>query len=206
MEEGEKQVLFGPKTGKHLLKLYPDLEKEPAFKKLSNEELLFAWYMGCKSSPIDPEWPEQTRLKTAASYSIKDEAMRANFAAGKVPDRVREAYRKFGEYEPEARMVAKRMVQNMFTNLEKLVNVDPNDFVITTQEGGEDGVPLTVTKEIDWTGRKQYIESCKTTATLLPTLIDQMEKGFGISDEKKGGKTTGNKAIDKFHQQNRENG
>ncbi len=41
----DKVLLFGPKSGKSLLRLYPELANDPVFKNLSQEDLNFAWYV-----------------------------------------------------------------------------------------------------------------------------------------------------------------
>lgn len=202
--EDLRPILFGPKSAKSLMRQYPELRKEKEFKDISGDDLLFSWYIGNESSPIDPDWGEQIRYKTAAAYAIRDEKMRAKYASMDVPDKVKEAIERMKKYSPEARMVAKRMVQAMFHNLQKIVNVDVEDLVTVEKEFDDQGNVIAEKKEMDSTARKQYVDTCKTVSQTLPGLIEQLETGFGISEEKEKG-TTGVKAIDKFHQENREN-
>lgn len=197
-EESEKIILFGPKTNKSLLRQYPELANVPEFKAIAGEEVLFAWYFGNQSSPVDPDWSETIRFKTAASYAIKEEKKRQKYATGDIPENVKKAIEKMRAYSPEARMVAKRMIQTIFNNFQKLVDVNPAEFIVKEYDAQNN-----ITKEeTDWTGRKQYIDSCSTISKTLPALLDQIEKGFGIVEKEA---VVGKKPIDRFHQDNREN-
>lgn len=53
---------------------------------------------------------------------------------------------------------------------------------------------------MDWTGRKQYVDSTEAIAKAMPVLLKQLEEGFGITDGKKSDVELGSKPIDKFHQ------
>ena len=199
----EKIILYGPTTGKSLLRSYPELAAEPKFKDISGEDLLFSWYIGCPSSPVDPEWSDQTRYKTAAAKAINginSKDKREKYSAGDIPDEVKQAIEKWRQMSPDARLLAKRMTQTMFSKLQQLVEVDvENDFVsIRTIGKGDDKEEI---KEVDWAGRKSYVDSMAKISETLPSLIDQLEKGFGITESKKNEEKIGGKAIDKFHQQ-----
>lgn len=190
VENKEKPILFGPSTGKHLKKMYPELANEPLFKEIKNDDLLFAWYLGSKSSPVDPEWPEELRYKESARQAITDNVEKRNQYANKnVPESVRLAAEKMGTYSPKARELAARTLQNHFHNMLEMSQVDvKKDFIYVDKEGNE---------LIDWTARNQYISSVKTSTEILPNLIKQVEEGFGIEKTKK--EESGTRAIDKFH-------
>lgn len=205
----DKILLYGPVNGKALLRSYPELMDEPKFKALSGEELLFSWYVGCKSSPIDPDWSDSVRYKTAASKAFtrpgsESKDKREKYSAGDIPDDVKQAIAKWASMSPDARLVAKRMVQTIMHNFQKLVDVDlDKDFLTVRTIGkGEDKIDVA---EVDWTAKKQYIDSAAKISDTLPSLIDQLEKGFGITEVKKGEEKIGSKAIDKFHQLKKEN-
>lgn len=189
-------ILFGPQTGKTLKKLYPEIEKEPTFKEITNEDLLFAWYLGNKSSPIDPDWDENIRYKQAAIQSLPNNHDKRNrYGSKEVPETVMLAVEKMATFSPRAREVSARIVQNSFHNILKMSQVDVDkDFMYTDKEGVD---------RIDWTARKQYIDSVKTTTEILPTLIKQLEDGFGIGRTKK--EESKEKAIEKFHNQKKDN-
>lgn len=195
MAEEPKIILFGPKSGKALASLYKDLNDKIKHLSLSSEDVLFAWYMGCESSPIDPEWTDKVRRTSSALSAIKDERKRKAYGDGEIPVKVKEAIEVFKTFSPDARMKAKRMVQTIMHKWEEMVNVDvATEFLITKKdkEGNE-------TIEVDWTGRKQYIDSTAKISDSLPSLLAQLESGFGIKEQEQG-----KKMIDKFHQEKRE--
>jgi len=197
MAEETKILLFGPKSGKSLTRLYPELSSEPKFKNIPSEDLLFAWYVGCQSSPIDPDWTDVVRYSSAALTCIKDECKRRAYATGDIPEKTKEAIECMKKYSPDARMKAKRMIQTIFYKWEELVDVDvEKDFLITKRD--KEGNEIV---EMDWTGRKQYIDSTAKMSDAMPSLLAQIESGFGIEEKEK---ETGKKMIDKFHQEKRE--
>lgn len=199
-EEDYKHILWGPRDKKSLKKLYPELENEPAFKGVEGQELLFAWYIGIPNSPVDHEWESLVRYRSAAYKCFKDEDKKREFGSGDFPDHVKRAIERFKRYSPEARAASNNIVQKIFHNFEKMVDVDvEKDFLVTRTVGkGEDREEVT---EMDWTGRKQYVDSATKISETLPALLKQIEEGFGIK-EKKSDEATG-KSIDRFHRDNK---
>lgn len=190
VEEKDKPILYGPTTGKHLKKMYPELALEPLFKEVKNDELLFAWYLGCKSSPIDPNWAEEIKYKQASLAAFPNDAPKRNqYAAKNVPENVRLAVEKMATYSPKARELAARTLQNHFHNMLEMSEVNVNsDFNYVDKEGNT---------LIDWTARNQYMSSVKTATEILPNLLKLMEEGFGIEKSQK--QEVGVKHIDKYH-------
>lgn len=188
-------ILFGPRTGKSLKKLYPELSEEKEFKAISDKDLLFAWYVGSKSSPIDENLTQTIRYSTAAAIVFKEDLeKRKMYSSFEIHDSVKEAIKKMETYSPEARWLAKRGVQTIMKNYLKLIEVDvENDFKYYDKDGHE---------QIDYTARNQYVNSTKTITEAFPVLIKQIEEGFGIT-EKKGEEVT-KKAIDTFHEHKKE--
>lgn len=197
----ERPILYGPRNGKSLLRTYPELAKEPALKELSHDDILFAWYIGIPNSPVDHDWQDLVRYKSAAARCFEaNKDKKSNYAVGNIPEEVKVAIEVFKTYSPEARMAAKKMIQTIFSKYEQMVNVDvEKDFLITKTIGkGEDKEEIT---EMDWTGRKSYIDSMSKISETLPSLLKQIEEGFGITEGKKNEESKyGSKAIDKFHQ------
>lgn len=189
-------ILFGPVSGKSLIRAYPELAEEKEFKAITNDELLFVWYVSNRSSPIDPDLPDAIRFKMAASYVFKgNESVKREFGNMNIPDAVKSAMERMRRYSPDARLVGKRIIQSAFKNYQKLVNINVDtDFLIKDKDGVVIGT--------DWTGRKQYIDSTAKMSEILPSLIKQLEEGFGIEDIKK--EDSKSKAIDRFHQLKKE--
>ena len=192
-KEEEKVILFGPKDGKSLKKLYPEIAAANEFKDLHSDDLLFAWYIGNASSPIEAGLPTSARAVTAASICFpNDKIKRKAYAELAYPEEVKIAIDKMTRFSPDARLISKRMVQTMFHNFQKMVDVDNSEFYVKDKEGSL--VP-------DWTAKKQYIDSCAKISEVLPSLIKQIEEGFGI-EESKSGEKKATKAIDRFHKDN----
>jgi hypothetical protein len=199
-------VLFGPRDGKTIKKLYREIAEDPIFKAVTNnEELLWAWYMGIPHSPIDENLPETTRCRVASSRCITDKSKRERFAEYNIPDEVRMAVEKFKRFSPEGRLIAQRAVQEMIFTLQKLSYADDSAFFSYRNIKDDDG-NVTQVKEMDWAGRKNYVDSCKTIAATLPELIKKLEEGgYGITEQRKTEDTAkGGKPIDIYHQKGKQ--
>lgn len=188
-----QHILFKPKEGK-LRQLYPELNENKKFKDLNQEELYFAWLYGCASSPIPPELTDAIRAKTAAAEAIKsDKKLRERYANMEFSEKMKEAVEEMQKYNPDVRMVAKRITQNNFRVLEKMSQTNVEDFKY------QDGVDLegNPVMKIDFSGYKQFVDMVAKTADTMPTLIAQMEQGFGVVDTK--GNDATEKIIDVYH-------
>lgn len=202
--EEDKILLFGPKSGKSLLRLYPELAQEPIFKNLPLEDLNFVWYVGNLSSPIDEDIEERTKYQMAANVCIKtSDKKRIQFSNGDISDDVKRAILKMKTYSPDARMMAKKMAQGTFYKFQELLKVDVDkDFVKKVKTGkGDDAVE---TEEIDWSGRKSYVDSATKIIEMLPELVKKLEEGFGITGTDKKDKKNETSAIDRFHNSKKE--
>lgn len=201
----DRILLYGPKTGKSLLRLYPELKDEKVFKDLSLEDLNFVWYVGNPTSPIDSDVDTETKYRMAASVCIKtSEDKKKRYASGNLPDEIKSAINKMETYSPDARMMAKKMTQQAFHNFQKLLNVDvEKDFLVTRKIGkGENVEEIT---EMDWTGRKSYVDSATKIIAELPELVKKMEEGYGLTGTESKGKTEQRQtAIQRFHNTKRE--
>lgn len=185
-------ILFKPQAGK-LRQIYPEIKSNKKFEDIPNDELLFVWLYACKSSLIDPELPEMIRAKTAAAEAIKDVDRRRKFSNLEFPEKIKEAIEEMGKYNPDARMVAKRIIQTTFNNLEKMTAIDDSSFIIEDSEGN---------KKVDWSGRKSYVDSVAKISETLPGLVEQIEQGFGIIESK--GEQASKRSIDRFHENNQD--
>lgn len=192
----EDYVLYGPRDGKSLKRSYPELEKNVKLKDLSNEDLLFAWLIGIPGSPVDPELVPPVRFRMAAARAFpKNEVKKSQYASQDYPDSVKQAIREFEKMSPEARLMANLMTQRTFHRLNRILNVDVDkDFLVTRKVGGEE---IT---EVNWTSKKQYVDSADKIMEMLPTLVQKIEEGYGMTEkQKKDENATGTKSIDIFH-------
>ncbi len=208
MSDELKPILWGPRDGKSLLAEYPDIGEYKEFKELSREELNFVWYVGNPSSPLNGGGvlDEKIKYKSAAARCIRDPEKKKRLGEGDIPSGIREAIAKMQTFSPEARAIAKQVATTAFHNLQAMVNIDvESDFKITRSITSGTGKDKTIenVEEMDWAGRKQYVDTVAKISDLLPSLLKQVEHGFGV--EEKNDKELGMKSIDKFHQSNQEN-
>jgi len=198
-KQEDKILLYGPKTGKSLLRLYPELAEEKVFKDLSAEDLNFAWYCGNPSSPIEEDTDDYIRFRMAAGVCILSaEEKKKQYASGAIPDNVKAAINKMKLYSPDARALAKKMTQKAFHTYQRLLDVDVDkDFLVTRKIGrGEDAETIT---EIDWTGKKSHADTVTKILSELDNLVNKMEQGYGITVDKKGKDESKIRGIERFH-------
>lgn len=195
----DKILLYGPRSGKSLLRLYPELAQDIIFKELSAEDLNFSWYVGNVTSPIDEDLEDFIKYRMASGVCIKsNDAKRKQYASGDIPDGVKRAIEKMKTYSPNARMMAKKMAQETFYKFQELLKVDvEKDFKkITTTGKGENKEEIV---EMDWTGRKQYVDSASKIIEALPDLVKKIEEGFGVTGTDKKDRENGTNAIERYH-------
>lgn len=190
----KKYSMFYPKSKNSLLMDYPELAKIETFKNLNPGDILFVWYMGCKSSPFANEDNERVKIEKSLVESYSDSMaskFREKYIAGNFPEKVRLAIHEMRKFEVGPRVRAKKMVETIMGNYEKLIDVNINGNEFTNKDG-----------EVDWSKKKAYIDSCKTVSTALPTLISQAEGGFSLSEAEDGKEIeiSSEDLVDTFHQ------
>lgn len=192
--DNDFNILFGPKDGKSLLRMYPELAKEPCFKDLPADELNFVWYYANPSSSIDPEEPDSVRANMSAGIVFKKNSDKIKkFSSMSFDEPVKKAIERMKKYSPDARAMAKRIAQTTLNNYMKLVEVKVSDFEFINKDG---------IKEIDWSGRNQYVSSAAKINEVMPGLINQIEEGYGIETKGQDAAFKGNSAINVYHKQN----
>lgn len=196
-------VLYGPRTGKHLKRLYPELEEEDAFKALKNDDLLFAWYMGIPGSPVSIDLLENIRIRVASDRSFgTNTAKKKEYQSGNIPDEVKKAIKKFEEMSPEARLMAKNAEQKAYANLCKLIDIDVDTAFLIIKKGKDPETGDVVErKEMDWNGRKQYADSVISITKAFPEMLRRIETGYGMTEKNKAmaSDAPGSRSIDIYH-------
>jgi len=191
-EVDKKYSMFYPKTKSSLLMDYPELAKIETFKKLGKEDMLFVWYMGCKSSPFYNEENPRVKREKCMTEAYTHQALERNkekFLAGDFPEKIRIAIHEMTRFEVGPRMRAKKMIETIMGNYEGLIDIDiKKEFI--TEKG-----------EVDWTKKKAYIDACSTVSKVLPNLINQAEGGFSLSETEDGKEIdlSSEDLVDKFH-------
>lgn len=173
-EPDSRYSMFYPKTKDGLLNDYPQLAKVKEFYDLRKEELLFVWYFFCKASPyynIDDrfERAEKSVKKAFGSKTIET----AQYNKCNFPDKISLAGEKMKLYEPGPRIRAKKLIEKIISDYEKMIgSTDVDDDENWKNSAGD----------IDMAKKKNYIELTKTVSTALTGLISQSEEGFGVSE------------------------
>lgn len=192
--------LFGPKNEQDLRRQYKELKDSPEFTQLTNKELLFTWWFACPTSPfVMNEYPTRERMDAAIgkSFGKMDAKMHAEYVALNFPERVRVAVEKMRSYRPDLRVRSKLMIEDIFNRFETMIQTSDNDFHKFDSEGSYVG--------IDWTAKKQYMDTMKMIAGELPGLVNQLEESFGIDiEENNEAVVRGTKAIDRYVRNKRE--
>jgi hypothetical protein len=193
--------LFRPISVRGLLNDYPELNDVTEFKKLSKVELLFTWYFANEASPFYDQDDEFERAKNSLKYALYvaqdnsvTRAIRQQYATLEFPEKVASAILKMKTYKLGPRVRAKKMVDNILNNFEKIIKMD-----IDSEEFKKDG-------EKDFDKIKKYVDSATNIAKNIPDLISMSESGFAVakrgeemSDSEVDG---GGSLIDQWHEEN----
>jgi hypothetical protein len=185
-----KFSLFAPRTKNSLTKDYPELKNNPALKDLEARKLLFAYFLGCKTSPYYEEYNSSDRhIKVKAvdkarrdsAYIIQDQRQYNDvFKQLNFPPEIRQAIQAFDLYEPSVRVRIKMMKEKMLENFEKIINVDVEgkEFEAVDKNGAATG-------ERDYDKISKYVGACSNIEKLTDDILKALESGYGISSEGK---------------------
>lgn len=193
-----KYSLFNPRSARSLKEDYPELLKIKELKSLSRHELLFVWYYACKASPFYNKENDRERVINSIKFSYGTSlsmAEKNRLIDGNFKEHIKLAIAKMRKYEPGPRIRAKKMIDNMLTNWEKLIDINVND---ENQFTDKDGA-------VDWSKKKAYIDASAKVSESLPKIIVLAEGGFGVADDNSEIDDViihgGGSLIDKFHDQ-----
>lgn len=191
--------IFKPKSTRGLFVDYPELRTHEEFSKLTNDEMLFVWYYACEASPLYKISNDRKRVEEAIDNSFlkngkkKISDREANdYKAGKFPAKISAAIKKMVAFKVGPRVRAKMLIEQSMNHIEEILNVDLSD---KTQFLNKDG-------EVDWSKKKAFVDTIAKSNEIFPTLVKQLEGGFAISEEKKGGSAMldGESLMDDYHE------
>jgi hypothetical protein len=198
MRELDKYSIFMPKSEYGLKVDYPELAHVAQFKTLSSDELLLVWYFACEASPlVDKYNDESKRIKEAIKIVFNKKQLpgvkKTAYESLKFPDRLHEAIEVMKTYKIGPRVRSKIMLEHMMKNFEQIINADVKTFI------DEDG-------NIDFAKQKSYVDASTNVAKNLPTIIQQIERGYGVveleertAQEEELSSTDGSSLIDEYH-------
>jgi len=181
MEEGNDYFLFMPRSKRGLLADYPELKKHEEFLALNNTQLLFVWCYACKGGPYFHENISEEELLTrcikVSRYKFDDAKAERTFMSGKFPHKLRAAVEVMKTFEPTVRFRAKKILERAIKNIEKIISIDLG-------QDGESIHFLDKDGNAEWSKKKIYIDSAIRANSELPKMIEQAERGYGITDSK----------------------
>jgi len=163
-----KEVYLFKPTFRNLIYEYPELAQIPEFANITNKHLLFVWYYANYTSPFYHVANEKERIKKSLSesnYSPGDKDY-ANLINGDFHQPIRDAINKMRNFNPSARFRAKMNIEKIFNNLEKLLDIPEKNL-----------------STMDMEEKKKYADLSIKISESLPTIVKQLETGFGIRTE-----------------------
>ena len=186
-QEAKKRYLFAPKSKQGLFKDYPELKEVDAVKNLPDDQIMFAWWMYCESSPLfNAQLSEADKAEIAVRLIFGEDEYKANKARYRnlycIPSKhskaLKNAKEVFGGFRVGYRIKAALMHEKALANMEKIIDVDVNgeEFLERNKEGASTG-------ERDWDKIKKYSDSALAILKTLPGIIQQAEAGFSIVEE-----------------------
>lgn len=157
--------LFKMNDKKSLFLDYPELKDIKEFSNLTAEHFDFVWYYSNPTSEISIV-NEYDKVKVCLEKSglklTKNET--ENYLDLKFPLEIKEAMDRMSTLNPDARKRGKLITQKIFDSLEQMID-----------EG--------LSKSADIDEKKKFIELSMEIAQNLPTVIRQLERGFGITEK-----------------------
>lgn len=180
---GSGTALFFP-TERDMKVEYPELTEIEEFEKLKGSELKFVWFWANRTSPYYSMKHEKIKVQACIRDAFGDSLtgdeykryLSCNFA-----EHILIAIDKMEKFSPSTRLRAKMTIEKIFTNLEKITDIEKTDL-------------------IDLQSRKEYANLAVTVSKNMGDIVKQMENAFGIryhnSEEKE---EKGPTMMDRLH-------
>ena len=166
----ETVYLFRP-TDKDMRIEYPELVKVEEFNALSSiQELKFVWYYANRTSPLfTPRRGDVVKIKACIKTAFKGKPLTESdykkYIEGNFPPKIKDAIAVMERYNPSARIRARIAIESIFNNLEASLELDED-------------MEESMNGDIDQ--KKKYIDLCVKVSETLPTIVAQLEEGYGI--------------------------
>lgn len=171
-----KYSLFTPRSRRSLILDYPELGKYKELLDLSKIDLLFVWYYACEASPYSSTQTDQDRAIKASAVTyrrnkqISEDKILAiedlNF-----DDKLAMAIEKMESFRMGPRVRMRKMVDNMLSNYEKIINVDISGEEFQNEDGEKDLDKI-----------KDYSAISKLVLASMNDILSKSEDHFGTTD------------------------
>lgn len=175
-------TVFEP-SKKDMKSEYPELENISEFMELTPRELKFTWYYANKTCKYADEIDRVRVEKALRDSELADklsEKERYDYMTLQFPDKILLAIDRMRKFNPKVRSRAKSMTLTMMNNLEKMIEITPQEMKIMSLDE-----------------KKSYSTLVKNVNDVLPELVIKVEDGFGIRERKAAGQGGGASLMDK---------
>lgn len=162
--------MFLPKSVKEIFHDYPELKKHDEFKRMSQSDAVFCWYMGHRASPICHWEPEDRKVSFAIknSYLGKlapekyNRLMDMNFS-----EEIREGIERMRTFNLSARIRFLKISETVINSWEEIANTKIDFSRLSEGDNIKEA--------------KEYVNSTKAIITEMPKLLDQLEQKYSIN-------------------------
>lgn len=154
---------------------YPELKDIHEFDDLNSKEMKVCWMIASPSSKIRNKYPDKAKRIQAAIESVYSKRviesstkeslkpMQTLYKGKSVPSKYKDAIVRFASFSPSARMRATWMAEQQLDMFESLSYI--------SQEDQESMGPADY---------QEYVKTMSLIQKQMPTLISQVEGGFGV--------------------------
>jgi hypothetical protein len=156
---------------------YPELMEIGSFKDLPPNDLKFVWHVSNRSSDLvrNKTLSKEERWKAAANLvygkiSINTRKDVQEILSGDPPERIKEAIKDMVKFNPTLRLRAKFMAEYALDQVQQMLYV-----------------PADEMQGMDGDMRAKYASFIFSSNKEIPKLIEQLERGYGISLKNKRG-------------------
>ena len=192
----ETIYIFNPEgiKAENYKKTYPELATIPEFDDIRSIDLQFIWYIANPTSYLYWNYPDDMRGRVRAAlketYINNPPKEYVNdWLELKFSPKINQAIERMRKFRPDVRQEARDMVDNVFKDFQKVLNMNMSDF-----KNGKG--------ELD---PSAYVSSRKAILKELPEIIKIREMGFGVTTtgDKRKEDAVGQKIIENYHNRKR---
>jgi len=168
-------LLFPPHDGIDMFQEYPELASLEEFVMLSEKDLRFVWYFSNVTSPVYKKYySNKSKLaekSMIAAYGRKiensDPSKWISFIRLSFPAKISIAIDKMQSFRVTARIKAQSAIESSFNNILDIAEDRPGD-------------------DSTISDKKAYTSTVAEISKILPSILKQVEEGFGIRREESG--------------------
>lgn len=167
----EKEIVIWQPSDKQMMAEYPALGKIEEFKELEDYQLKFCWYYANPTSPFvkhsksNKSYTVSQRRKDSVEKAMTNasEKMRQSYIKGEWGDKVEEALKRMANTKLRDRLVAKRLFDSGYKNIEIIINRSPEEI-----------------SGMEMKDQKIYMSMFMEFTKSMDEIIEKREQGYGV--------------------------